>query len=48
MTLNTKGTKKKRGGVITRRRFIKTTLAGAAVVGTGGIIFPRYGVAKPK
>jgi multiple sugar transport system substrate-binding protein len=48
MALNTKGTKKKRGGVITRRRFIKTTLTGVALAGTGGLIFPRYGAAKPK
>ena len=48
MALNTKGMKKKRGGVITRRQFMKTTLAGAALAGTGGLIFPRYGAAKPK
>jgi len=39
---------KKGGGGITRRRFIKTTLTGAALVGTGGLMFPRYGAAKPK
>jgi len=33
---------------ITRRRFIKTTLTGAALVGTGGLMFPHYGAAKPK
>ena len=48
MALNTKGMKKKRVGVITRRRFIKTTLAGAGLAGTGSLIFPRYGAAKPK
>jgi multiple sugar transport system substrate-binding protein len=48
MALNTKGLKKKRVGVITRRQFIKTTLAGAAFAGTGGLVFPRYGAAKPK
>ncbi len=48
MALSTKGLKKKTVGVITRRRFIKTTLAAGALVGTGGLIFPRYGAAKPK
>ncbi len=48
MALNTKGLKRKRVGVITRRQFIKTTLAGATLAGTGGLIFPRYGAAKPK
>jgi len=48
MALNTKGLKKKRVGIITRRRFIKTALTGAALAGTGGLIFPRYGAAKPK
>jgi multiple sugar transport system substrate-binding protein len=48
MASNTKEIKKKRGGAITRRRFIKTTLAGAALAGTGDLIFPRYGAAKPK
>ena len=35
-------------GTIPRRRFIKTALKGAAVAGTGNLIFPRYGAAKPK
>jgi multiple sugar transport system substrate-binding protein len=48
MALNTKGLKKKRVGVITRRQFIKTTLTGATLAGAGGLIFPRYGAAKPK
>jgi multiple sugar transport system substrate-binding protein len=48
MALNTKGLKKKRVGIITRRRFIKTALKGAALAGTGGLIFPCYGAAKPK
>jgi multiple sugar transport system substrate-binding protein len=48
MAFNTKGLKKKTVGVITRRQFIKTTMAGAALAGTGGLIFPRYGAAKPK
>ena len=48
MAFSTEGLKKKRVGVITRRKFIKTTLAAGALAGTGGIIFPRYGAAKPK
>jgi multiple sugar transport system substrate-binding protein len=48
MAFSTKGLKKKTIGVITRRKFIKTTLAAGALVGTGGLIFPRYGAAKPK
>jgi multiple sugar transport system substrate-binding protein len=48
MALNTKGLKKKTVGVITRRKFIKTTLATGTLLGTGGLIFPRYGAAKPK
>ena len=48
MALNTKGLKRKRVGIITRRRFIKTHLTGVALAGTGGLIFPRYGAAKPK
>jgi multiple sugar transport system substrate-binding protein len=35
-------------GGITRRRFLKTTLAGAALAGTGTLMFPRYGAAQPK
>ena len=48
MAFSTKGLKKKTVGVITRRKFIKTTLAAGALVGTGGLIFPRYGAAKSK
>ncbi len=48
MALNTKGLKKKRVGLITRRQFVKTAVAGTALAGTGGLIFPRYGAAKPK
>lgn len=48
MAFNTKGLKKKRIGVITRRKFIKTTVAGAALAQTGSLIFPRYGAAKQK
>jgi multiple sugar transport system substrate-binding protein len=48
MAFSTKGLKKKRVGVITRRQFIKTTLAGAAMAGIGNPVFPRYGAAKPR
>lgn len=48
MAFDTKGLKKKTIGVITRRQFIKTTLQGAAVLGAGGLMFPRYGLAQPK
>ena len=48
MAFSTKGLKKKTVGVITRREFIKTTLASGVLLGTGGLIFPRYGLAKPK
>ncbi|UCB48743.1 MAG: carbohydrate ABC transporter substrate-binding protein [Deltaproteobacteria bacterium] len=48
MAFSTKGLKEKTVGVITRREFIKTTLATGVLFGTGGLIFPRYGLAKPK
>ena len=48
MAFSTEGLKRKRIGVITRRQFIKTTLAGATLAGAGGIVFPRYGEAKAK
>ncbi|MFH1243759.1 MAG: ABC transporter substrate-binding protein [Pseudomonadota bacterium] len=48
MAFSTEGLKKKRIGVITRRQFIKTTLTGAAALGAGGLIFPRYGAAQQK
>ena len=48
MAINTRGLKRKRVGIITRRKFIKTTLTLAALAGTGNIVFPRYGAAKPK
>ena len=48
MNFSTEGLKKKRIGVITRRQFIKTTLAGAALAGAGDIIFPRFGAAQKK
>lgn len=48
MAIDTTGLKRRRIGIITRRRFIKTTLACAALAGTGNLVFPRYGAAKPK
>jgi multiple sugar transport system substrate-binding protein len=48
MAFNTKGLKRKRVGIITRRQFIKTTITGAALAGTGNLIFPRYGAARSK
>ncbi|MBI4773361.1 MAG: extracellular solute-binding protein [Deltaproteobacteria bacterium] len=48
MAMDTKGLKRTRVGVITRRQFIKTSLAGAAAVGAGGLVFPRYGAAEQK
>jgi multiple sugar transport system substrate-binding protein len=48
MKTNTRGLKTKRVGITARRRFIKTALTGAALVGTGNLISPRYAAAKPK
>ena len=48
MRISTKGLRKKRIGMITRRQFIKTSVAVGSVIGTGGLIIPRYGIAKPK
>ena len=48
MAIDTKGLKRKRIGVITRRRFIKSAAAAAVAAGTGNLIFPRYGLAKRK
>lgn len=48
MAFSTQGLKKKTVGVITRRQFIKTSLAGAAALGAGGVVFPRYGAAQKK
>lgn len=45
------GTAKKKTGStrnLTRRRFIKTASAGAALAGAGSLIVPRIGLAKPK
>ncbi len=48
MTTSTKGLKTKGVETIARRRFIKTALKRAALVGTGNLIFPLYAAAKPK
>jgi multiple sugar transport system substrate-binding protein len=48
MKKNTRGLKTKGAGIVARRGFIKTALAGATLAGTGNLIFPRYGAAKPK
>ena len=48
MPIDTKGLKRTRVGVITRRQFIKTSLAGAAAVGASGLVFPHYGAAQTK
>ena len=48
MAIDTNGLKRQRIGVITRRRFIKTTAAAAITASTANIIFPRYGLAKPR
>ncbi|MDX2315440.1 MAG: extracellular solute-binding protein [Gammaproteobacteria bacterium] len=48
MKKNTRGLKTKEVGIVPRRGFIKTALAGATLAGTGNLIFPRYGAAKPK
>jgi multiple sugar transport system substrate-binding protein len=48
MKSNTRGLQTKEEGIVARRRFIKTALTGAAVAGTGNLIFPRHAAAKPK
>ncbi|MDA9982540.1 extracellular solute-binding protein [Gammaproteobacteria bacterium] len=48
MKTNTSGLKTKGVETIARRRFIKSALTGAALAGTGNLILPRYGAAKPK
>lgn len=48
MAIDTKGLKRKRIGVITRRQFIKTTAGAAVLAGAGNLVFPRYGAASPK
>ncbi len=48
MTKRTKGSQAKKSQNIGRRQFIKSALMPAALAGTGSIVFPRYGAAKPK
>ena len=48
MASKVKELKEERAGGITRRKFIKTAATGAALATSGGLIFPRYGAAKPK
>jgi multiple sugar transport system substrate-binding protein len=48
MAFETKGLKGRRIGVISRRQFIKTGLAGAALAGAGDLVFPRFGAAQKK
>ena len=40
--------KKPKTGGITRRQFFKVSATGALMAGTGTVMFPRYGAAKPK
>jgi multiple sugar transport system substrate-binding protein len=48
MTGNPKEQKKGGTGAITRRQFFKISATGAVIAGTGTLMFPRYGAAKPK
>ena len=48
MALGRKSLKREKNGVINRRQFIKSTLSCAALAGTGNLVLPRYGAAKPK
>ena len=48
MASKVKELKEERAGGVTRRKFIKTAATGAALATSGGLIFPRYGAAKPK
>jgi multiple sugar transport system substrate-binding protein len=40
--------KKTKASDITRRQFFKISATGAVIAGTGTLMFPRYGAAKPK
>jgi hypothetical protein len=48
MTGNTKELKERKNDGITRRQFFKISATGAVIAGTGTLMFPRYGAAKPK
>ena len=48
MAYDTKKQQQKTPGGITRRQFFKISATGALVAGTGTLMFPRYGAAKPK
>ena len=48
MADDTKKLKKARAGGITRRQFFKISATGALVAGSGTLMFPRYGAAKPR
>jgi putative spermidine/putrescine transport system substrate-binding protein len=48
MVSKTKGMKKNGVRAVTRRQFIKTSLASVAAAGASSLIFPRYASAKPK
>lgn len=44
----TKEMKERMSGGMTRRQFFKISATGAVIAGTGTLMFPRYGAAKPK
>jgi hypothetical protein len=48
MTSKTKELNKNKSSGITRRQFFKISATGAVIAGTGTLMFPRYGAAKPK
>jgi multiple sugar transport system substrate-binding protein len=48
MTDNTKELKEKKNDGISRRQFFKISATGAVIAGTGTLMFPRFGAAKPK
>lgn len=48
MAGNTKELKERKRDGISRRQFFKISATGAIIAGTGTLMFPRYGAAKPK
>jgi len=48
MARKTKVLQNEIAGGITRRQFFKISATGAVIAGTGTLMFPRYGAAKPK